>query len=422
MRRLDLERWLPWLLGGLAVLVWIGPLQFASGLTGQISDIPVYEEAYRNMAGEALPYRDFALEYPPLAAALFWIAGLLPVPYAVGFSFLMMLCLVLTVIAVTLTARALGMGLARQGAAGGIVALSPLLLGGLVQTRFDLALAALIAWMLWAVVTDRMTTAWVIVGVAVLVKLIPLAFIPVLVIVHARRHGARQVVRGALAGLVVVAVVVVPLALLGPSGLWDSVAYHLDRPLQLESTGAAYLMGMRLLAGVPLAVESSFGSQGLAGAAPDLMALLSTIVLVVLITAVALTVLRLLATQPPSADSAIFIAAIAATTLALIVGGKVLSPQFLVWMLPGALLVSGRFGWTSVGLAALALVMTQAYFPHSYWQLVALQPTEMFLLVMRNAVLIGLLAAVWPRPSVEGTLRNAAPGEGAPPERGNAVG
>lgn len=394
------ERLLPWIMGIAAVIVWVGPMQWINGAVAQISDIPVYEEAYRQMAGGAFPYRDFGLEYPPLAAAVFWFAGLLPASYGTAFSFLMMIAMVLTVVAVTLTARALGLSLARQVAAGGITAFLPVLLGGLVGTRFDLVLAALVAWMLWAVVSDRMTTAWVLLAVAVLVKLVPLAFIPVLLIVHMRRHGGSDALRSALAGLGVLLVVTLPLALLAPSGLWDSVSYHLDRPLQLESTGAAYLMSMRLLAGIPLAVDTSFGSQGLAGEAPDLMALISTVLLVVLVLAIALTVLKLVNTQPPAADSAIFVAGIAATSVALLVAGKVLSPQFLVWIVPAAVLVRGRFGWAAAIVTAASLLLTQAYFPRAYWELVALQDPEMGLLVLRNAVLVVLLALVWPRPGM----------------------
>ncbi len=405
-RRADIERLLPWLLSLLAVLVWVGPLQWVSGAVPQISDIPTYEGAYAQMAAGNLPYLDFSLEYPPGAAAIFWAAGVLPGDYDVAFSFLMMVALVLTVIPVTLTARALGLSVARQAAAGGITACIPLLLGGLVSTRFDLVLAALIAWMLWAVVTDRMTTAWVMLALAVVVKLVPLAFIPVLAIVHIRRHGGRDARRSALIGLAVLAVLIIPVALLAPQGLWDSVAYHLDRPLQLESSGAAYLMGMRLLAGVPLAVETSFGSQGLAGGAPDLMALISTIALVLLVLAIALTVLRLLSVQPPSADSALFVAAIAATSIALLVAGKVLSPQFLVWIIPSAVLIGGRFGWASTWVAMVSMLLTQAYFPSLYWRLVALQGPEMALLVLRDAVLIILLALVWPRRGMESQLRD----------------
>jgi hypothetical protein len=175
-------------------------------------------------------------------------------------------------------------------------------------------------------------------------------------------------------------------------------------------------MAMRLLAGIPLAVETSFGSQGLDGGAPEVMALLSTIALVVLVVAIAFTVMRLLATQPVAASSAIFVAGIAATSLSLLVAGKVLSPQFLVWILPSVLLVRGRYGWACTWIAVAALLLTQAYFPTRYWELVALQPAEMGILIARDAVLICLLAAAWPRRQVEAPLRDV-PMEQARAER-----
>lgn len=412
--RTDLQRLLPWIMAVVAVIAWVGPMRWIIADTGQISDIAVYRDAYRQMADGALPYRDFGLEYPPLAAGVFWLAGVLPVGYGTAFSFLMLVALVLTVVPVTLTAQALGLGVARQVAAGGITAFIPALLGGVVNTRFDLVLAALIAWILWAVATDRMTAAWVLLALAVLVKIVPLAFIPVLVIVHVRRHGASDALRGGLAALGVFALVVVPLTVLAPSGLWESVSYHLERPMQIESTGAAYLMSMRLLADIPLAVDSSFGSQGLAGGAPDLIALVSTVALIVLVVAIALTALRLVGTQPPSADSAIFVAGIAATAVALLVAGKVLSPQFLVWVVPAAVLVRGRYGWAAAITVALALVLTQAYFPRSYWQLVALQRPEMGVLILRDAVLVILLALAWPRAATEHRPRQEPAAQDAP--------
>lgn len=409
-----LERWLPFILAGVAILAWVGPLQWVAGSVGQISDIPTYEGAYGHMAAGEFPYRDFSLEYPPLAALLFYVVGVLPGSYSFVFGAFMLLALVATVVAVTLTARALGMSPMRQVVAGGVVALSPLLLGNLLATRFDLVLAALIAWMLWAVVTDRMGLAWVILGAAVVVKLVPLAFIPVLIILHARRHGAASTLRAAMAGAAVVLVVTVPILIAAPSGLWATVSYHLDRPLQLESTGAAYLMGLRLLAGIPLAVDTSFGSQGLSGGGPDALALISSIVLVVLVAVIALRVARVLAASPPAADSAVFIAGIAATTVALLVAGKVLSPQFLVWLLPSVLLTTGRFGWASVVVSAIALLATQAYFPSLYWDLVALQGPQMGLLILRDAVLIVLLALVWPRRPAATTRQRGSPGGSVP--------
>ena len=64
-----------------------------------ITDIPVYRHAYEAIANGGVPYADFTLEYPPLAAGLFWFAGVLPGPYGVTFSILMLLALCATIAA-----------------------------------------------------------------------------------------------------------------------------------------------------------------------------------------------------------------------------------------------------------------------------------------------------------------------------------
>jgi hypothetical protein len=97
------------------------------------------------------------------------------------------------------------------------------------------------------------------------------------------------------------------------------------------------------------------------------------------------------------------------TCLALLVAGKVLSPQFLVWILPGAVLIAGKYGKAAIAVAVAALLMTQAYFPVLYWYIVALQTPEMLLLITRDILLIVLLALCWPRQTV-------ADGAPAPPD------
>ena len=146
---------------GLAIVVWAVPLQFVGWYdNGGITDIPTYREAYDHIASGEVPYLDFSLEYPPLAAGLFWLAGVLPGQYEVGFSILMLICLCATALGVLALARTLGLDQRRQALAAGAVAVSPLLLGNLVETRFDLALAALLAWTLWAAASGRFRLAW----------------------------------------------------------------------------------------------------------------------------------------------------------------------------------------------------------------------------------------------------------------------
>jgi len=125
---------LPWVVTALAVLVWVGPLQWHWYAHTLITDLPVYENAARQMADGGIPYHDFSLEYPPLAALLFLVARLLPFTYSFAFSGLMLIALCATALGVMATARALGLDARREALAGGAVAVSPLLLGDFITT------------------------------------------------------------------------------------------------------------------------------------------------------------------------------------------------------------------------------------------------------------------------------------------------
>jgi hypothetical protein len=380
----------------LATAVWWR--QYAATADRELGDLPVYAHAYRLMALGELPYRDFRLEYPPLGAALFWLAGALPGPYELGFSALMFGCLLGTLLGVHLTARALGLGPLPALAAGTLVALSPLLLGKLVQTRYDLAVAALLAWLAWAVVGRRWTTAWLVMGAAVLVKLVPLALAPVMLLAQSRSMPVRRAWRTWVPGAALVAAVLAPFAAAAVGGLWQTVAYHLDRPLQIESLGAAVLLSAHHLAGVPLAHVRSYGSDNLVGTAPEVMATLSGLVGVALLVAVLVAAWRALR-RCDDARAAAYVAvqAMAATLTALVATGKVLSPQYLLWLLPLVPLVGTRRGPAAALVLGVAMWLSQAVFPTRYRALVEeLAEAPVAYLVARDLLLVALVVLVWP--------------------------
>jgi len=129
---------------------------------------------------------------------------------------------------------------------------------------------------------------------------------------------------------------------------------------------------------------------------------ISTAVLIGLLCAIAWSLWIGLRRARAPGDARLFVAACAATIVALLVAGKVLSPQFLIWLLPVVFLVAGRYGPAAFAIAAAAMLLTLAYFPNRYWDLVALEPVPIGLLVLRDTALIALLAACWPRPSIAG--------------------
>ena len=394
------ELGLPAAVAGLAALVWLVPLRIGWYRDAAISDIPTYRRAGRAIADGLVPYRDFSLEYPPLAAALFAIPELLPGGYAATFSALMLCALIATAVGAVATARVAGFPPDWQAAAGVVVALSPLALGSLVETRFDLLVAALLTWTVFAALTGRWRLAWSLVAVGVLIKLVALLLVPVLIVHHLHRSERADVARVVGRAALIMGVGFLPFMIVAPGGTLDMAGYHLERPLQIESTGAAYLMSLHELAGIPLLVESSFGSQGLVGDGPRIIAALSSAALAGLVIAIALTFRAALRRAHATGEARLMLAASAATIAAGLAAGKVLSPQFMIWLLPFALLVGGRYGRAAFGITVAALIATALYFPRQYWDLVDLETWPIITLIARDALLIALVAAAWPRPSI----------------------
>lgn len=308
--------------------------------SGQITDIPVYRDyASAVIHHGQVPYRDFALAYPPAALPVFLLPELLG-PYETTFSLLMALCGVGIVFLV---------GSLRRSALP-FLAVSPLLIGTLVFLRFDFWPALLVAGAVVCLVRDRDRWGWALLGVAVAAKLWPLVLVP-LALTWSWRRGRDN---AELAGVVSAAVCFVPFAIVAPHGLWESLREQANRPLQIESLGGALAMTF-----AHPRLDFSHGSQNVAGYG-WLAALL-----------VAATVVALLALWIAFARGTIgdarFIRYCAAVTCAVIAFGKVLSPQYVIWLLPLVPLVRGRRGYAATALLAVTFVLTQAYFPWHYW-------------------------------------------------------
>ena len=75
--------------------------------------------------------------------------------------------------------------------------------------------------------------------------------------------------------------------------------------------------------------------------------------------------------------------------------GKVLSPQFLIWLVPLVPLVRGRRGlWASV-LLGIAVVLTQLWFPFRYFRLALdFEAGLSWLLLARDLTLVALVAVL----------------------------
>jgi len=358
----------------------------------RISDVPVYERYGDAIQRGSVPYRDFRPEYPPGALAAFVAPSLVSngrVGYARAFGVEMALFGAACVLFTFLALRTLGATGARLFVGTAVPAAAPLLLGPLVLTRFDLYPAALVAAALAAFVAGRDRLGGGVLGAAIAVKLFPAVLLPVAVAWTWKRRGRRQALVVLAICVGVAAAVFLPFVAIAPDGVAWSIWRQLGRPLQIESFGAAVLLALHQL-GMPLGWSSSHGSQNLTGTVAAVASVATSIAQAGVLLWIWERYARRAAPSP-----AAFVCACAASLVAFVALGKVISPQFLIWLLVGVVLVGGRRTWPAVALLVVACILTRGWFPYRYWSLVfTFDPLVSWLVLARDLTLLALLAVV----------------------------
>jgi hypothetical protein len=390
--------------GGLAIALFFGAwaaLHRGFYRHSQIIDTRIYQRYGDAMADGQVPYRDFALEYPPAALPVFVIPSLLRsekgnlARYRDGFEAEMLVCGALALAFMLSVLLRLEAGPVRLTLALGLAAAAPLLLGSVVLSRFDLWLAALTAGALAALVAGRDRLGLGVLGLAFAAKLYPAALLPLALTWVWRRRGRREAIVCAGVFAAIALACFLPFLVLAPHGVWDALTRQTSRPLQIETLGAGLLLVAHQVAGVGLTMRSGHGSQNLVGAGPDALAVLQTVIQLAAVAAVWIWFAR------GPADRERLVRASAAAVCAFVAFGKVLSPQFLIWLIPLVPLVRGRRGLAAGALLACTLVLTQLWFPFHYWELVFnFRALPSWLVLARDLVLVMLFAVlVWPQRS-----------------------
>jgi uncharacterized membrane protein len=280
-------------------------------------------------------------------------------------------------------------------------ALAPLALGSVLIYRYDIWPTALAVAGLAAILGRRERLGFAALGVGFAAKIFPGVLVPPALAYVWRTRGRREALLCLGVAAAAVAVIVVPFAALGPHGLWTSVHDQAGRPLQIESLGSSILLAAHQAGGLHIDVITSHGSQNLAGSLPDSLGLVQTL----LLAAVLLGAWIAFALGP--ADPERLVRYSAASVTAFVAFDKVLSPQFMIWLLPLVPLVRGRRGLVASALLGLALILTQLWFPTRYFDLArGLAAFPSWLVLARDLVLLALLAVLLVREPARGAARS----------------
>lgn len=376
----------------LQAIAWAALLAlFSAGVMGyglhELADTLLYQRYAVDFTFGHWPYSGVPVEYPPLANLLFLLGPARGdvATYEAWFGGAMVAATTLAAV-LTTAAGALAWRSAPRGlAVAGSYAMLTLLCGALAMNRYDAVVALTVAAALVLLTLRRPLAAGVGLGLGFALKLTPALLLPLALILSRSR---RRAVATLAAFALVAALPWIPFLLKDPGTAALPFTYHAERPLQLESVLATPWAAGALAGAAHPEVVHAYGSQNFAAAGTHVGALLSPWLLALAVGGVYLVVWR--RRTALRADPALVPVAALSVLLAAICTSKVLSPQFLIWTFPVVALciVQPRIcARLSAVLVALAVLLTQVWFPARYWDLVALEPVPLALLTARNLIL-----------------------------------
>ena len=342
-----------------------------------------------------VPYRDFALEYPPLAIPIFAIPTLIAGQHFSGymeiFGLGMAVCGVLAAGCSVLVLAAQRVDRRRLIAGVALVALSPLLLGAVLLSRYDLFPAMLTTAALAAIFFGWERTGFVLLALGTAAKAYPAVILPIAAVYVWRNHGARQAIACLAIFVAVVLAFFLPFLVIAPHGIWWAIHGQETRPPQIESLGAAVFLAAHQLIGTHVSLYFTHSSDNIDGhPAMELASVMGVLQLA------ALLAVWLLFARGPATKQRLLTAATAAVC-AFIVFDRVLSPQYLIWLAPLVAMLPGRRGVAAMVMLACAMCMTQIWYPLHFVQLKHLQPVESWAVIGRDLVLLAMFGTLaWP--------------------------
>jgi Glycosyltransferase family 87 len=359
----------------------VGPLD-----RGKKADIAIYQRYGSEILDGRVPYRDFFVLYPPGALPLFTLPAIgNDSGYAARFKVVEWALGLAMITAVVAGLAAIQSPPARLFGAAALVGIAPAALGESFVATYDLWPACLTAVAMAAFLVARDRLGFAGLGAATAAKVYPAVLVPAAFLFTRERVGTRKALIGTgIFGAVLVAIVL-PFAILSPGGLRFSFSIQERRGLHIESLAAGFLLAANQLGIYQATVDEYLDSQNLGGELPYRLAQASTALQLVLVVVVSIVIAR------RRRDAQTLLLGSATLVAAVVAFGKVVSHQYLIWLLPLVALIVSRRTLPAAGMFVAALVLTQLWYPSRHYRLVReLDPVASWLIVARNLVLVGL--------------------------------
>ncbi len=356
----------------------------------QYTPTAIYFDFATNVLQGQIPYRDFSLEYPPLALLFFILPRLLTDQW-LHFSYLYQVeVLIFTLVGLWVVYK-----IARRMGKEPWKLMTPytlgiLAIGPVIGQQYDIfpAVMTLLSLYYFWLGKHKTSCAWLALGV--MTKLYPAVFALLYILIYLKNRQFRPLILGMVTFGSVCLALLAPFLVTGPQNLISLITYHGQRGLQIESLYSALLLLANKLNLASVSLAYDYGSWNLSGASAAVFSKLSTY-----IQALGLLICYTFIWNQLKAGKSQFtrLGAYALLLISvLLFTSKVLSPQYIIWLLPALPLIFNRGRWAIWTTFALTGILTFIIFPVNYLKLLDLDTTIIVILFLRDFTLV-LLAA-----------------------------
>jgi uncharacterized membrane protein len=355
----------------------------------EFSGIGLYFDYASQALGGSLPYRDFALEYPPFSLLFFILPRLLGSTwqtFAIYYQAEVIIFDLIGLLVIYAVANRLGKSPWQMLS---VYTLAILALGPITGQQYDIFPAIISLAAVYFLGLGKHKTAWALLALGALTKIYPAAIAPVFLIYYIQKRQYRPLRSGILTLAVVSLVVLLPFLITDPASLGSLYNYHGHRGIQLESTYSSFLLLGNQLGWLEVGTGFSFGSWNLVGPVADTVAKISVLLLPLSLTAAYwLIYRRMKEASNPLHEIAHYSLLVVAVMIAT---SKVLSPQYFIWLCPLVPLFSGRFRYALWAIFIAIGALTYYIFPLHYQELIDLKSGAIAALLARNLLVIAII-------------------------------
>jgi len=397
------------------LLCLITSLVFAFHNSAHLNDVGLYHEYAVKLLQGKIPYRDFSFEYPPVA--------LIPIVLPQLFNFTQGLTsyTVLFFVEIVIFSWLITQGLNELQPEPSIIqevlgsksevrtGIQPLdwgfkqnyfwlkrytiiviILAPLLPWRYDLFPALLTFFTLIFVQKKQPIFAGILLALGVGAKLYPLVLLPVLCLYYLVLKQYSALSKFLLSNFGTSFIIGLSFWLLAGSKLLSFVQYHRLRGLQLESLPAGLLLLATNFSWLKVDLIYNYGAVHIGSPLADMIAAIFPYICIILF-CLAMVICYLSFHREYLINKTICLGSLVTfinvAILIFIVANKVLSPQYIIWLIPFIPLLSLRQVYLFLGIACLTMII----FPFTYKELNGIQFFPVLILNIRNIGLITLL-------------------------------